>query len=233
MTAPPAVRRPAPVVAWDLETCPLPEGALSDAQRRRLDAAATAERRRRPDLDADEARRQASSLHPFLGWICCLSAVRLGADGRPAPPKSYTAAAPSAEADLIRAWWADAVRLPRGTVWVTFNGKRFDADWLRVRSAAHGIAPARSDLLDTYPYNARPHADLARAFGCAHSLDDLCDLLGVARADAGPAGDSGAAVSAVTVAAAIAAGRGGAVARYCEADVLATLACYVRLRSGL
>ena len=195
--------------------------------------AAAAERRRDPALGDGEARRRAASLHPFLGWVCCLSAARLGADGRAGRPKSYTAAGPDGEAALLRAWWADAARLPRGTVWVTFNGKRFDADWLRVRSTAHGLAPARRDLLDTYPYRARPHADLARAFGCAHSLDDLCGLLGVARSDAAPPPDGGPAVLARTVAEAVAAGRGGAVARYCEADVAATLACYVRLAGVL
>ena len=220
-------------MAWDLETVPLPDDALSDAQRQRLDVAAASECRRHPDLDPAQARRKAGSLHPFLGWICCLSAARLRPDGRPARPKSYTAAAPGAEADLLRAWWADAARLPRGTRFVTFNGKRFDADWLRVRSAAHGIAPARHDLLDTYPYNARPHADLARAFGCVHSLGDLCDLLAVARTDAEAVPDGGPPVSGATVADAVARGRLGAVARYCEADVQATLACYVRLAAFL
>ena len=217
------------VVAWDLETVPLPAGALSDAQRARLALAVAAERRRQPDLSPGEAERRAASLHPFLGWVCCLSAVRLRPDGRHGQPKSYTAAAPDAEADLLRAWWADAARLPRGTRFVTFNGKRFDADWLRVRSAAHGIAPARSDLLDTYPYNTRPHADLARVFGCVHSLDDLCDLLAVPRSDAGASPDGGPPISGATVADAVGQGRVAAVARYCEADVQATLSCYVRL----
>jgi hypothetical protein len=217
------------VVAWDLETAPLPDTALSDVQLRRLDAAAASEQRRDPDLPAAEARCRAASLHPFLGRICCLSAARLGPDGRPARPKSYTAAEPADEPALLRAWWADAARLPRGTRFVTFNGKRFDADWLRVRSAAHGIVPARRDLLDTYPYNHRPHADLARAFACDHSLDDLCDLLAVVRADADPATDGGPPVCGATVAEAVAAGRLGAVARYCEADVRATLDCYVRM----
>lgn len=218
-----------PVIAWDLETVPLPEASLSDVQRQRLALATAHEQRRAPDLPAAEANRRAASLHPFLGRICCLSAARLGPDGRPARPKSYTAATPADEADLLRAWWADAARLPRGTRFVTFNGKRFDADWLRVRSAAHGLAPARRDLLDTYPYNHRPHADLARAFGCVHSLDDLCDLLAVDRADVGPSPDGGPPICGATVAEAVAAGRMAAVARYCEADVRATLDCYVRI----
>ncbi|MEM1115556.1 MAG: ribonuclease H-like domain-containing protein [Bacteroidota bacterium] len=221
------------VVAWDLETVPLPDDTLTDAQRRRLDVTIASERRRHPDLAPEAARRKAASLHPFLGWICCLSAVRLGDGDRPARPKSYTAASPADEAALLRAWWADAARLPRGTRFVTFNGKRFDADWLRVRSAAHGIAPTRADLLDTYPYNHQPHADLARTFGCAHSLDDLCDLLGVERSDASLPPDGGPCVSGPSVAEAVRAGRLDAVARYCEADVRATLECYARLTAFL
>lgn len=221
------------IVAWDVETCPLPFDTLSDAQRQRLGVAAATEQRRHPDLDQEEAQRKAASLHPFLGWICCLSAVRLGSDGLPGRPKSYTAASVAHEPDLLRAWWADAARLPRGTQFVTFNGKRFDADWLRVRSATHGIAPARTDLLDTYPYNARPHADLARVFGCVHSLDDLCDLLGVVRPDAAPPPDGGAPISGSSVAQAVAGGRLADVARYCEADAISTLDCYARVQPFL
>ena len=220
------------IVAWDIETCPAPSSALSDAQRQRLAVAAATERRRDPDLDPTDAQRRAGSLHPFLGWICCMSAARIGPDGRPGQPKSYTAASPDDEPQLLKAWWADVARLPRSTRFVTFNGKRFDADWLRVRSAAHGITPARSDLLDTYPYNTRPHADLARVFGCVHSLDDLCDLLAVVRTDGEPP-DGGSPVTGSTVAQAVARGRLAAVAHYCEADVVATLGCYARMQASL
>ena len=224
---------PAPselVVGWDLETCPLPDAALAEAHRPRLEMAVAAEQRRRPELLPAEADRRARSLHPMLGWICCASAARLGPGGRALPAKSYTAATSADEADLLRAFWTDLGRLPRRARFVTFNGKRFDCDWLRVRSAAHRLRPTRHDVLCTYPYRHRPHADLARAFGCTCSLDDVCALLGVTRNDDVLPGDGGPAVTAATVADAVAAGRLGAVAHYCAADVAATLACYAALR---
>ena len=222
------------VIGWDLETCPLPDAHLPGAFAARLGHAVAAERRRRPDLTDEEADRRARSLHPMLGWVCCASAARLGPDGSVLPAKSYTARTPDEEADLLRALWSDLARLPapsaRRVRFVTFNGKRFDCDWLRVRSARHAIAPARHDVLCTHRYRTRPHADLAHAFGCACSLDDVCALLGVARGDAGGPPDGGAPVTGSTVAGAVAEGRLEAVAHYCSADVAATLACYAPLR---
>ena len=213
------------VVAWDIETCPQPLDTLSPCQRRRHALLLDGERRRHPEAPPEEACRRVRSLHPMLGWICCVSDARLGSGDVPAAPKSYTAAAPAEESVLLRAFWADLARLPRRVRFVTFNGKHFDADWLRVRTAAHDLMPTRLDVLDSYPYRHRPHADLARAFGCVCSLDDLADLLGVNSAPE--------AVSAETVADAVAAGRLPDVVRYCEADVRTTLACYVRLREWL
>ncbi len=219
------------IVGWDVETCPLPLDALTPRRQRRYELAVAAEQRRQPGLSPEEASRRARSLHPMLGWVCCVAAARLGPDGRPAPARTYTAAGPDEEPALLRAFWADLARLPRGVLFVTFNGKAFDCDWLRVRSAAHGLAPTRHDVLDRYPYNHRPHCDLARVFACACGLDDLCDLLGVPSPKPDPA--DAAAVTAETVADAVAAGRLDAVARYCEADVHAALACYARLRDLL
>jgi len=206
------------VLAWDLETCPLPDPLRPAAFDRRLALATAEQRRRDPDLSESEAARRAASLHPMLGWICCAAAVRLGADGLPRDPVTFSAATPAEEPALLQTFWEALARLPARVRFVTFNGKRFDCDWLRVRSAAHGLPPARLDILDTYPFAVRPHTDLARAFDCVCSLDDLCTLLGVARAE--DAGLSGAGV-----AQAVAEGRLDDVARYAAADALATLDC--------
>lgn len=207
-------------IGWDVETCPQPYDALSPAQRRRHDLLLAEQLARTPAMHPDEASRRVRSLHPMLGWICCIAVARY-ADGRIHPPRSFTAATPEDEPALLRAFWDALAQMPRYARFVTFNGKRFDADWLRVRSAAHGIAPTRRDILDTYPFRHEPHADLARVFGCAAGLADLCDLLGVPN----PKSDmDGGAVSS-----AVAAGRLADVATYCEADVVATLECYQRL----
>jgi len=210
-----------PLVAWDIETCPLPLEALSPAQRCRHEKEVARLVSREPALDAAEASRKARGLHPFLGWICCISAVASTLDGEARAPRSWSCAAPNGEADLLDRFWVDVARFPRSTVWVTFNGKRFDVPFLLARTLRHGLAPTQDGLLDRYPYRHRPHADLAWVWPRQCSLDDLCDLLGVDS----PKG----ALCGAGVAAAVEAGRLAEVVRYCEGDAVATLACHRRM----
>ena len=213
---------PRHVIAWDIETVPLRPASYSERQQRRAKLLLDEEIRRKPDADIDELSRLVRSLHPMLGRICCISLVRMDAAGTVGRPKSYTAAVPGDEIVMLRQFWADVSRLPSGGVrWVTFNGKRFDVDWLKVRSAALGLVPSRRDILDTYPYKQDPHCDLARVFDCRSGLDDLCDLVGVAS----PKGE----LDGSGVAAAVDAGLIESVAEYCERDVVATLGVYSKL----
>lgn len=221
------MNRPQHVIAWDIETVPLPGTSYSERQARRVQLELDAHLSRKPDADVDDASRFVRSIHPMLGRICVLSLLRLDvATGAVGTPKSYVAALPGQEAILLGRFWADVAKLPRdGVCWVTFNGKRFDADWLRVRSAAHDIRPTRRDILDTYPFKHAPHCDLSRVFSCRHGLDDLCDLLGVESPKA--------AIDGSGVAAAVEAGKIAEVVSYCERDVVATLEVYRRLSPQL
>jgi predicted PolB exonuclease-like 3'-5' exonuclease len=113
----------------------------------------------------------------------------------------------------------------RGEVrWITFNGKRFDVPFLEARASAHGLSPPRADMRNTYPYSHAPHADLMTLWPFHYGLAGLCELLGVA-SPKGPMNGS-------DVAGAVAAGEVAQVARYCERDVVATLAC-ARAARGL
>jgi hypothetical protein len=175
---------PMPAVAWDIETCPFPLDNLSRSQQARYDNELAHKLSRKPEMDHDAASRLVRSVHPFLGWICCISAVSgtLEAsldDSRRNDPISWTARSPGEEADLLDAFWEAVAGFPQGTLWITFNGKRFDVPFVEARSAARGISPTRSDLRDTYPYSMRPHADLAHLWPQHYSLDGLCALLGV------------------------------------------------------
>jgi DNA polymerase elongation subunit (family B) len=204
-------------VAWDLETCPFDFDTYTDAQNERYDTELRIRSNRRPDEPRSSSSRLVRSVHPFLGWICCISAVSGTAEGGPNQPRSWTAATPDAEDVLLSRFW-DAVAGFNGSVtWVTFNGKRFDVPFLTARSLHHGIAPTRGDLLDTYPYNHRPHADLSNLWPQHYRLADLCDLLGVDS----PKKD----IDGSQVADAVAEGRIEEVAQYGRADVQATFAC--------
>lgn len=217
------------IVAFDIETCPLPEASLGPRARRRR--AMLVEREARLARAAggaptDEAalQRRVQSVHGALGWICCASFVRLGPDGEPCTPHSLSAASPDQEAALLDALWSTLARLPRAVRWISFYGKSFDAEFLATRSIAHGLVPSRPDLLHRHPYVHHPHLDLASVWRRTDmGLADVCELLGIPspKAEAGNTVCDGSGV-----AEAVAAGRVAEVVAYCERDAVATLQAY-------
>ena len=234
-TRSPAAPAMPPTVAFDVETCPLPPDALGPRARRRLGLLVDRERRRAARDGAPfnevEAARRAQSLHGALGWVCCASFVRLGADGAPRPPRSFSAATPDGERALLAGLWATLARLPRPVLWVSFHGKTFDAEFLATRSAAHGLAPSRPDLLHRHPYVHRPHLDLAGLWRRTDmGLADACELVGLpSPKDTPGAPPDDAPLDGAAVAAAVADGRLADVVAYCERDAVATLRAYQAL----
>lgn len=213
-------------VAWDIETCPLPVDGYTERQQRRHDLLLRREASRHPDEEEQDLARKVSSLHPSLGWICCISVVGASDPDAPRQPRSYTAATPDAERAMLEEFWADVARLPDRVLWITFYGKDFDAEFLLTRSLRHGILPARQDLLDRYPWRNQPHCDISGLWRkSAMGLADVCELLGVAD----PKGE----MSGADVAETLASKGIEAVAAYCERDALATMQCYARLRAVL
>jgi hypothetical protein len=212
-------------IAWDIETAPLPVESFSERQMRRYDKLW---RKDEPhaDVPSPETSARVRSLHPMLGFVCAVAGVSIDSDVM-GEPWSLAVGSPEGEADLLSAFWLAVQRCQRRPVWVTFNGKRFDCDWLRVRSARHGITPTRRDLLDSYPFKHTPHADLARIFNCTAGLPDLCDHLGV------PDPKQEAGMNGADVSAALIAGDLDGIRTYCEADAVATMQCYIKLRNQL
>jgi predicted PolB exonuclease-like 3'-5' exonuclease len=173
---------------------------------------------RKPEMDKKDAARLVRSIHPFLGWICCISAVSGTIENGPNEPVSWTAGAPEEEADLLATFWEAVAGFPNDTLWVTFNGKRFDVPYIEARSAAHNIRPTRFDIRNTYPYKHRPHADLAWLWPQYYSLEGLCGLLGVPSPK--QEGTDGSHVASL-----VGDGQLEAVAAYAQRDALATWTC--------
>jgi hypothetical protein len=171
---------------------------------------------------------KAQSLSPFLGYVCCVSAVSWRPSAPPASPVSWTAASPSEEKELLVDFWRGVEAFPDDTTWATFFGKGSDAPFLEARSFRWGVHPTRRDLLNTYPYRMHPHAYLAKLWPRLHySPEDLCSLLDVpSPKQAVAAGDGAPSVcSGGGVAEAVEQGQIEAVSRYCEHDALATAHC--------
>ena len=138
-------------------------------------------------------------------------------NGESGPTCSLTASAPEEEAALLEDFWTGVSKIDGPVVWASFNGKRFDAPYIAARSARHGLTPSRQDLLNTYPYRQRPHADLSNLWPQVYGLEDLCDLLGVPTPKSDMDGSQ--------VAGAVADGHIDEVAAYCERDTVATFRC--------
>jgi hypothetical protein len=214
------------VVAWDIETVPLPEPQLTSTHQERIEKETRILLDRQNDLDDAQAQRLAQSTHSLTGRICCISAVAGTLSDGHRDPVSFTAASLEDEPAMLERFWDKISGFNCEPVWVTFNGKKFDVPFLLARSARHEIERTRDDLVDTYPYSFDPHADLYGAFQpCRYTLEDMCTLLGVDPSKADFDGSQ--------VAEAVADGRIDEVAAYCERDVEATWRCYARMHSYL
>ncbi len=207
-------------VAWDIETCPRPAEKLSAAhqERRLMEAEQEASG---PGNPSEEELSKASSLHPMLGWICCISAVAGTLSAGPREPCSWVAESQSEEEDLLRAFWED-IRAMEGSAgrvrWLTFNGKRFDVPFVSARSAHWGIETGSQRLLSTHKYRDDSHLDLSNVWHAPwYGLADLCDHLGVESPKDGFDGSD--------VAPAVKNGNLEKVRRYCEQDAEATFRC--------
>lgn len=212
------------LVAWDIETCPRPEEDLSESHRRRLRKESEHQMKKngQPEADpTDEARSKAASLHPMLGWICCISAAAGSVEDGPREPHSWTASSPEEEEKMLRSFWDDIGAMTNRTRqirWVTFNGKQFDVPFVSARSVKHGIHSTSEDLLNTHKYRTDSHLDLSNAWQSPwYGLEDLCDHLRVESPKDGFDGSD--------VAPAIENGETEKVRRYCEQDALATFRC--------
>lgn len=129
------------------------------------------------------------------------------------------------EAEILGQFW-DLVKSFELTI--TFNGKQFDYPYLKMRSAIHGITP--SVALDCRRFTRHPHYDLREMlsnFGAWRhgGLDFYCSLFGVPSPKQGLSGDK--------VGEAYAQGRLQEIADYCQADVEATGALYMKVKDAL
>ncbi len=213
------------IIAWDIETCPLPEDSYSPRQQRRRDLRLQSEIRKAglklndPDYVDQVAKinRRVRATHSHLGWICCMSFKR-----GERQPRSYTASSPSEERSMLLQLWKDLLMVDHAR-WVTFNGKLFDVPFLRARSLHHGVAIPNArmcDMMGTHKFRHDEHFDLQH-FWYGYGLDDVCDLLSITSPKSG-------AVTAETVHQAVKEGRIAEVAAYCEADVIATMEVFNR-----
>jgi DNA polymerase elongation subunit (family B) len=185
---------------------------------RALDYLLQALERDAPDPQ-DLARRREDlfsrlGLDPTTGRIVCVGTV----DAETSEERTFS---DPDERALLEAFWR-WLESTRPTLFVTFNGRRFDVPYLHIRSAIHGIEPAYP-----IPLGWSAHFDVREALEGDDkrrrgSLDYFCAVFGVASPKMEMDGS--------LVGQAFAEGRIRDIERYCLADCRATLDLYRRLR---
>lgn len=208
------------VIAWDLETIPKSLDEMTPTQLKRYEKNLERFLVQNPLVAETKASEAVRALHPFLGEIVCIAATRF--DGKSiSKSASWGYHNAKSEKELLSNFWKRIAEFKQ-VLWVSFNGKRFDRDFLIARTLHHKIQPTRTDILHENPYRHTPHIDLMNIFKTAHSLDDLCDITGVpspkVHADGGQ------------VYQLFSNNEVDKIAQYNEADTLATLQCYLKLK---
>ncbi len=171
-----------------------------------------------PDPGELEKRREdllsRLGLDPTTGRVVCVGVV----DSETSFERTFSH---TNEKELLESFWT-WLESARPSLFVTFNGRRFDVPYLNIRSAIHAIVPAYP-----IPLGWSSHFDVREAFEGDDkrrrgSLDYFCAVFGVPSPKMEMDG--------TLVGQAYAEGRIEDIERYCLADCRATLALYRRLR---
>ena len=171
-----------------------------------------------PDPEELERRREELlsrlGLDPTTGRIVCIGVV----DSETSFERTFSHID---EKELLESFWR-WLEGARPSLFVSFNGRRFDVPYLNIRSAIHGIEPAYP-----IPLEWSSHFDVREAFEGDDkrrrgSLDYFCAVFGLPSPKVEMDGS--------LVGQVYAEGRIEDIERYCLADCRATLALYRRLR---
>jgi hypothetical protein len=172
-----------------------------------------------PDPQELERRREELfsrlGLDPTTGRIVCIGVL----DSVSSFERTFSE---RDEKELLLSFW-DWLSGARPSLFVSFNGRRFDVPYLHIRSAIHGIEPAFAIPLDPsahFDVREALEGDDRRRRG---SLDYFCAVFGISSPKLLMDGS--------LVGQAHAEGRIEDIERYCLADCRATLALYRRLRA--
>ena len=221
-------------VVFDIETVSLPWLELDALQREKLT-------RYSEDHEDFLRRKSGGSLSPYTGKIVVIAMLNpesgkgivwYESGGEPASRTAEDGLfeyVGCPEKEMLADFWVALSRFDR---FVTFNGRTFDAPFLSVRSAVHGLSPSKNLL--GYRYSVESHIDLLEilTFHGAVSRDQTPTLHSACVAFGIPSPKT-AEMHGYAVGDAYRDGRLAEVADYCRRDVEATAALYRRLETTL
>lgn len=209
------------IIGFDIETIPQ-RGPLSRAQEDWLaDKLEQAMSRASENESREEVRRKIMATSPFLGEIVCISLGEVNGS------KMRTESIIGDEKEILEKFWKMIGNVSNG-LYVSFNGLKFDVNFIALRSLHHKVKVTNKEFLNTSKFRKFPHFDVMQWMSDwgypSPRLDIACDLAGVKSSKEGE-------IKAKDVAKAFNDGRIAEIAEYCEEDVRATIEVYLQVRN--
>lgn len=209
------------ILGFDIETIPQIK-ELSSAQEEWLETRLKTTKEKISQKEEQEIRKKIMGTTPYLGEIICIGLGQL------VDSNIKTKSIIGKEEKILKEFWEILEKLPTNVLFVSFNGLKFDVNFITMRSLHHNILPTNNYFLNTTKFRQHPHFDVMSWMSDwgypSPTLDLACDLTGVASSKKGS-------IKAKDVAQAYQDGRISEIAAYCERDVKATIEVYLKLKN--
>lgn len=209
------------IIGFDIETIPQKQ-KLTKAQEEWLASRLKyANEKAPPNERPEETKKRVMATNPYLGEIVCISV------GESLNGKINTMSFTGKEPELLKNFWSLLGKIGSAQ-YVSFNGLKFDTNFITLRSMHHNIPATNKQFLNTSKFRKNPHFDVMQWMSDwgypIPSLDLACDIAGVQSSKEG-------AIKAKDVAQAYEDGRIKEIAEYCEEDVRATMEVFFKLKN--
>lgn len=134
----------------------------------------------RTSEDREKIRLKLQHLNPAFGKIICIGTLykSMNLQGE-WEEKSEVFSAEDENQVLLDFWRRLADFNERRTLFVSFNGLRFDVPFIIARTVALNLSPTNQSFLDTYRYGKFPHFDVCLALDNQLTLEATCETFGI------------------------------------------------------
>ena len=128
----------------------------------------------------ETTRLKLQSLNPAFGRILCIAVLYRSMNSQGEWEEEREVFYAPDEKTLLSNFWGRLADFDnRRTLFVSFNGLRFDVPFIIARTIAHGLSQTNKLFLDTYRYGRFPHFDACLALENQMTLEAACKMLGL------------------------------------------------------
>ena len=128
----------------------------------------------------ETVRLRLQSVNPAFGRIFCIAVLYRSMNSQGVWEEAREVFYDSDEKALLSNFWRRLADFSsRRTLFVSFNGLRFDVPFIIARTLAQGLPQTNKLFLDTYRYGRFPHFDACFALENQMTLEAACEMLGL------------------------------------------------------